>query len=147
MNKDDGFLKGRFVVGMMWGVAILLIAITMLTMKVYRAPYSPVEQQLEANPNIDSKIGPYTNNVKDIKECNCPAVDAPVCGKNYQTYPNACEAACDDTKVRYLGYCKSFKNSDPLPPNCKLCNKQCPENKEMYIDEQGCPNCECNLVD
>ena len=42
--------------------------------------------------------------------CGCPAVYEPVCGADYRTYPNKCEAACRGVPIRHEGECRG-----PLP--------------------------------
>lgn len=37
--------------------------------------------------------------------CLCPAVAAPVCGIDGNTYGNSCEAQCCGVEVRYEGPC------------------------------------------
>ncbi len=41
--------------------------------------------------------------------CNCPDVAAPVCGVNYQTYSNPCEAQCAGVQVLHDGPCLTFE--------------------------------------
>jgi len=43
---------------------------------------------------------------QELQGCICPDVYAPVCGKDGQTYGNACEARCAEVPVAHEGECK-----------------------------------------
>lgn len=45
-----------------------------------------------------------------ITNCICPAVAAPVCGVDGNTYGNSCEAACANVEVAYDGMCSESSN-------------------------------------
>jgi hypothetical protein len=66
--------------------------------------------------------------------CACPNVVDPVCGLNYQTYGNSCEAQCAGTTVLHVGECLPFEGLDcgfwgPDPYPCgtgEYCRDACP---------------------
>ncbi|RDV36795.1 eight-cysteine-cluster domain-containing protein [Bradymonadaceae bacterium TMQ3] len=67
--------------------------------------------------------------------CMCPAVVAPVCGKDGQTYGNSCKASCAGVPVAYEGECE--------PEGCycpQVYDPVCGEDGQTYGNscEAGC---------
>ncbi|MEZ4432601.1 MAG: Kazal-type serine protease inhibitor domain-containing protein [bacterium] len=50
--------------------------------------------------------------------CDCPAVEAPVCGVDGETYANACEAMCAEVAVARDGACADCACSEIADPVC-----------------------------
>lgn len=85
--------------------------------------------------------------VQESRVCNCAPLDDPVCGTNYSSYPNTCEAECDGVPVAYAGICKTVQSNTPISAFCKPCSADCPDGLEMPLDAGGCPSCDCRLND
>ncbi len=64
------------------------------------------------------------------KCCACPAMFAPVCGTNYQTYSNPCEAQCAAVPVLHSGVCLKGEGLECSPASpCvagMYCRDTCP---------------------
>ncbi len=80
-------------------------------------------------------------------DCLCPAVYAPVCGADGQTYGNACEAGCAEVEVEAEGTCDGAC-PDPADPNvsylsddpgeCALIDFACGGDARAFADDCGC---------
>jgi len=65
-----------------------------------------IEDGEVAQPNFSPPFDPTPKEVSAAPdECNCPAIDSPVCGLDGGTYANPCEAACADVDVHHEGPC------------------------------------------
>ena len=95
--------------------------------------------------------GPFTTNIQ-ISEpavCTCPAVWAPVCGVNGETYGNECEASCEQVEVSYEGECESCVCPEVYLPVCGAdgmtysneCHATCGQVPVAYEGE--CEDCFC----
>lgn len=79
-----------------------------------------------------------------FKEINCGCDDTyqPVCGSDYQIYPNECVAKCRNKTVSYRGECKVAPTGTPAS-GCRVCTQVCNEGEVFYQDGKGCPVCSC----
>lgn len=93
---------------------------------------------------VDENLINKKEPVKTFAELNCGCRDdfTPVCGRDYQNYPNDCVAKCKNTGTAYLGPCLVYQKEN-LPPGCKSCEAKCDEGQVFFEDEYGCPVCEC----
>lgn len=71
-----------------------------------------VEDEPAAGPRTSP---PYDPTPKDLApapqgECECGAIDAPVCGVDGGTYPSDCEAGCAGVDVDHEGPCEEPQN-------------------------------------
>ena len=67
-------------------------------------PVQPGQNKPMKSPGSQSNIG--NSIVEENNECICTKEFSPVCGNNGQTYPNACQAECDDVAKFTEGSCK-----------------------------------------
>jgi hypothetical protein len=58
--------------------------------------------------------------------CGCSAIEAPVCGADAKTYPNACLAACAGSPIVHEGSC------------CAAQAPACPAGEAAPLDRSGC---------
>ncbi|HUW21540.1 MAG TPA: hypothetical protein VMW41_02610 [Candidatus Bathyarchaeia archaeon] len=96
------------------------------------------------------RTGPTENQPAEARFdffCGCSDEDTPVCGSNYFTYPNTCEAECDQAQILYPGRCRLYDPKKPLPDQCSTCDLNCLEQGQIYLDTNGCPVCQCILND
>ena len=77
--------------------------------------------------------------------CVCPFVLKPICGTDYISYKNECDARCVGVGVSYSGKCREFDRTKPLPPDCQPCTIECPNDQTFFEDEKGCPICKCRF--
>ena len=79
---------------------------------------TPTISDLGVNYFVIGSTNPWTGDisitdtisVSVINNCICPAVAAPVCGVDGNTYGNSCEAACANVEVAYDGMCEEMSN-------------------------------------
>ncbi len=82
-----------------------------------------------------------------VPACDCPAVWAPVCGADGETYGNACEAGCAEVEVEFEGECAgacpdpadenvSYVSDDPA--ECALIDFVCGGDARGFSNECGC---------
>ena len=71
----------------------------------------------------------------------CPLTDAPVCGSDGLTYPNACRARCHGAKVLYAGACVAGCTS--APAGCAL---DCANGLVPVAGGSHCLACACAAV-
>lgn len=85
----------------------------------------------EALCGPDRRPGPAGSCV--LPACDCAeAPDAPVCGADGETWPNACEASCAGMPVAREGPCA------PCPLACET-----PCFGRRVLSADGCPTCDC----
>ncbi len=78
---------------------------------------TPTINDVGNNLFVVSSLEPWTQNisydtltVSVILNCICPAVEAPVCGVDGNTYSNSCEASCANVEIAYDGMCLPTNN-------------------------------------
>lgn len=87
-------------------------------------------------------------------QCRCALIDAPVCGADGKTYPNACEAGCAAVEIVSEGPCRSECNYNCLIPDpvcgadgvtytCGADEAKC--NGTTVVHEGACKKPECNI--
>jgi hypothetical protein len=89
---------------------------------------------------------------------DCPAVEAPVCGVDGETYSNRCVAESMRVEVAYEGPCASAcRGDDECPWGAATCEDgacvECPDLSEVlcgacepgttYLERNGCTFCDC----
>lgn len=67
-------------------------------------PVQPGQNKPMKSPGSQVNIG--SSIVEENDECICTKDYNPVCGANGQSYPNACQAKCDDVASFTEGSCK-----------------------------------------
>jgi hypothetical protein len=88
---------------------------------------------------------PLSPLVSNNSRCDCNYNFEPVCGIDNKTYANACVATCHNEIIKSYAACAGFELNQNIPPSCTACSPTCIDNDIKYIDENGCPLCDCRL--
>merc|ERR1711872_502366 len=76
--------------------------------------------------------------LESATSCICPAIFAPTCGTDGNTYSNPCEARCNGALVQYLGPCFEKVDPDPLADiRPRTCVQVCPALKSPTCGIDG----------
>ncbi len=80
----------------------------------------------------DDRPGNDDDNNDARPDCVCDMMYAPVCGKDGNTYGNACAAACEGIRIAYEGECEGDNPGDDDDNNCA-----CPEYYDPVCGTDG----------